>query len=92
MSHSLLRRYADAPFEVASPGGSAGAEGARPIYPLPGGGSPGGGREERERAPAMAPQGLKTFSSVRLGKADGKGRREEQGEDLCPGRVIKGKN
>lgn len=61
------------------------------VSPFPAGARPGAGGEGRERAPATAPQGLKSFSSARLGEADGKGRSEEQGEDLCPGRVIKGK-
>lgn len=51
MSHWLLRQYADAPFEVATLGGSAGAEGARPKFaPSPRGLARGrrGGKRERE--------------------------------------------
>lgn len=66
MSHSLLRQYADAPFEVAALGGSAGAKGARPEFAT----SPQGlarGRRGGKRDLETAAQGLKSFPAARLG-------------------------
>lgn len=77
MSHSLLRQYADAPFEVATLGGSAGAEGARPKFvPSPRGLARGrrGGKRERGRAPETAAQGLKSLPAARLGEGSKRGR------------------
>lgn len=52
---------------------------------------PGGGGERRDRRIEKASQGLKSFPLPGWGVADGKERRVGQGEEFCPGGVLKGK-
>lgn len=68
MSHSLLRQYVDAPFEVATLGGRAGSgRCAAEVCEFPAGARPGAvGREEREN-PRNGCSGVKKFPRCRVG-------------------------